>query len=78
MSHPRNVTFIEDNDQRHVHADASTYYGETEYHSRSRTYSNVRLFKKARRFAEDAPQAGRDAVVEASDDPVLKEERVLC
>lgn len=41
LAHPTGVNFIDDQ-QRHVHSDASTYYGGEERFSRGRTYSAVR------------------------------------
>ena len=44
LTHPPGMNFVGDplHEQRPIHADAEEYYGGTEYHSRSRTYSAVR------------------------------------
>jgi alpha,alpha-trehalase len=44
LTHPPGMNFVGDplHEQRPVDADPSEYYGGTEYHSRSRTYSTVR------------------------------------
>ncbi len=44
LTHPPGLNFVGDalHEQRPIDADASEYYGGTEYHSRSRTYSTVR------------------------------------
>lgn len=43
LTHPPGMNFVGDtlHEQRPINADASEYYGGTEYHSRSRTYSSV-------------------------------------
>lgn len=43
LNHPPGMNFLDDplHEQRPVDADAAIYYGGTEYHSRSRTYSTV-------------------------------------
>jgi alpha,alpha-trehalase len=48
LTHPPGMNFVGDalHEQRPINADASEYYGGTEYHSRSRTYSTVRASTK--------------------------------
>jgi hypothetical protein len=41
LTHPPGVNFIDDDAHRHVHSEASQYYGGPEYHTRARTYSAV-------------------------------------
>ena len=45
LNHPPGMNFVGDpqHEQRPIDSDASVYYGGTEYHSRSRTYSTVRF-----------------------------------
>lgn len=42
LSHPPNVTFIDEH-HRPVHSEAADYYGGKEHFSRSRTYSAVSM-----------------------------------
>jgi alpha,alpha-trehalase len=43
LNHPPGLNFVGDpqHEERPIDADPSVYYGGTEYHSRSRTYSTV-------------------------------------
>jgi alpha,alpha-trehalase len=45
LNHPPGLNFVGDpqHEERPIDSDPSVYYGGTEYHSRSRTYSTVRV-----------------------------------